>query len=757
MARRPGRSGGALGALDFLGDVAEGVGGGLQAAGSIVGGALSGLGSAIGGALQGALTEGDKTIVNMGIVGEAGRQNVQSPKAIATPPPASERAAAGPSADENMPTKRLLVIALKYLSSIDSTLKSQLDFDVKLARNEAAAEREQQIETAGISSGTFGRIGDATGVTRQSGSSQSKLVSTLLTAFKAALGGAAFFTIMGMDQSQFDALERNIAEFKQKYGWIVEVAAAGGLIKWIMTGRFRILKALGLGAFFANDEVTYDENGNPVREQPSVFETALGLGLGGAFAYDAFKRVRGNVRDVRRARTRMARIRNAPRAAPSLRGSGFRDPRTGRTVSRAAVTAGGGWLSGPKGQRFVAFLSRRFGRTYVARKVMPFLARAFAGVAITATGVGAIPGILWTLVNIGLSAWTVYEILDAWWDFQEEEETRQDADAANVTPQPEQDASREDGSPVTPSTRASPSRQIVTRSETGRPEEAQAFFESKGWTPEQAAGIVGNLFVESGLRTDAEGDGGQAYGIAQWHPDRQNTFKQVFGKDIRESTFQEQLEFVNWELNNTEARAGNLLRSATDAETAAAIVDEKYERSAGIHRAERMANAAAITRGEYADLQGGGGGGMGQSIMDAVTGFTTAGVTALVSGLKDYIATDTTFDPTPGMDQARLPSSVPQSSPSSAERLSVADSERVTRLAREQVQMEANEIAGMREQADLARGQTATNASTASTIETAVRNANGGSLDVMNPNYKVNDASILTTYMMFFGVGARAQ
>jgi hypothetical protein len=142
----------------------------------------------------------------------------------------------------------------------------------------------------------------------------------------------------------------------------------------------------------------------------------------------------------------------------------------------------------------------------------------------------------------------------------------------------------------------------MSRSETGRPEEAQAFFESKGWTKEQAAGIVGNLVEESGLRTDAVGDGGRAYGIAQWHPDRQQNFRNYAGKDIRQSTFQEQLEFVNWELNNTEKAAGNKLRGAASAEDAAAIVDQYYERSAGIHRQERIANSSAIMAGDFSKV-----------------------------------------------------------------------------------------------------------------------------------------------------------
>ena len=129
--------------------------------------------------------------------------------------------------------------------------------------------------------------------------------------------------------------------------------------------------------------------------------------------------------------------------------------------------------------------------------------------------------------------------------------------------------------------------------ETGSSSEAMQFFQSKGWSKEQSAGIVGNLQAESGanLKTNAIGDGGKAYGIAQWHPDRQENFKKVFGKNIREAGFKEQLEFINWELNNSEKAAGNQLRQTKSAEEAAAVVDKKYERSSGAHIRQRIANA----------------------------------------------------------------------------------------------------------------------------------------------------------------------
>lgn len=105
------------------------------------------------------------------------------------------------------------------------------------------------------------------------------------------------------------------------------------------------------------------------------------------------------------------------------------------------------------------------------------------------------------------------------------------------------------------------------------------FFEGLGWTSEQAAGIAANLSAESSFDPNAVGDGGKAYGVAQWHPDRQEGFRRWAGKDIRQSTLEEQLRFVHYEMTEgAEKRAGDLLKAATSAGAAGAAVSKHYER-----------------------------------------------------------------------------------------------------------------------------------------------------------------------------------
>lgn len=110
-------------------------------------------------------------------------------------------------------------------------------------------------------------------------------------------------------------------------------------------------------------------------------------------------------------------------------------------------------------------------------------------------------------------------------------------------------------------------------------------FMSMGWSKEQAAGIAANILQESGGNPYSVGDGGKAYGIGQWHPDRQEDFKRVFKRDIRDSTLEDQLKFFDWELRNGPGQqrvAGDLLARATSANRAAAIVSQYHERPADV-------------------------------------------------------------------------------------------------------------------------------------------------------------------------------
>lgn len=149
------------------------------------------------------------------------------------------------------------------------------------------------------------------------------------------------------------------------------------------------------------------------------------------------------------------------------------------------------------------------------------------------------------------------------------------------------------------------------------PKEIKDFFISQGWSPAQAAGITANLITESAGNPDAIGDHGQAFGLGQWHPDRQAAFKGVFGHDIRQSNAGEQLAFVQYELNSTFKKAGDALRGATTAADAGSIVSKLYERPKDREgEASRRGNLAGLLNGvsgASAGVAAAGSGGVGSS------------------------------------------------------------------------------------------------------------------------------------------------
>lgn len=108
---------------------------------------------------------------------------------------------------------------------------------------------------------------------------------------------------------------------------------------------------------------------------------------------------------------------------------------------------------------------------------------------------------------------------------------------------------------------------------------AMNYFLKRGWNRAQAAGIVAGLSDESGLNTGAIGDSGKAYGVAQWHPDRQKDFKDWSGHDIRQSTLEEQLAFVEHELlKGKEQGAGRAILGVEEGPGGAGLAGDLFRR-----------------------------------------------------------------------------------------------------------------------------------------------------------------------------------
>jgi hypothetical protein len=137
---------------------------------------------------------------------------------------------------------------------------------------------------------------------------------------------------------------------------------------------------------------------------------------------------------------------------------------------------------------------------------------------------------------------------------------------------------------------------------------AVKFFESRGWTHAQALGISSNLQAESQVDPTASGDNGTAYGIAQWHKDRQDAFQKWAGNWIGNSTLEQQLGFVDYELRNgSEQQAGAALSKAQSPADAANVVSRLYERPKDADgEAANRADLATRLEGIYGPTGAGG-------------------------------------------------------------------------------------------------------------------------------------------------------
>jgi hypothetical protein len=164
---------------------------------------------------------------------------------------------------------------------------------------------------------------------------------------------------------------------------------------------------------------------------------------------------------------------------------------------------------------------------------------------------------------------------------------------------------------------------------------------SMGFTASAAAGVVGNLVQESGLRTDAIGDNGTSGGLAQWHNERWEKLKRFAaarGKDWTD--LDTQIEFLAEEMRTSYADTYAKMQSAELPEIASQIMTDEYEKpdSASANYAQRQANARAAYEAmrsgnkQADDYHGGGGGGYDSLVAPTsyAAGFAAGGTAGLM-------------------------------------------------------------------------------------------------------------------------------
>lgn len=131
-------------------------------------------------------------------------------------------------------------------------------------------------------------------------------------------------------------------------------------------------------------------------------------------------------------------------------------------------------------------------------------------------------------------------------------------------------------------------RNIAERQK-GLGEQALRYFMANGYTREQAAGLVAQLEKESAFDVNAfnsAGGGEGAMGILQWRGSRIRDFRRLYGRDPRGAPFEQQLEFMLWELNNTEAPASRAIRNTRTAADAGRVASRMFVRP-GENEAEK--------------------------------------------------------------------------------------------------------------------------------------------------------------------------
>lgn len=116
-------------------------------------------------------------------------------------------------------------------------------------------------------------------------------------------------------------------------------------------------------------------------------------------------------------------------------------------------------------------------------------------------------------------------------------------------------------------------------------------FRKFGWSADQTKGLLENMRSESNFNPFAKGDRGAAYGLGQWHGDRQALYAGLFGHTMQSvkdpgQALREQLEFEQWELTSPDRqnhfkKAGDDLKRMQGSFASGYEVSMEYERPKG--------------------------------------------------------------------------------------------------------------------------------------------------------------------------------
>lgn len=165
---------------------------------------------------------------NLGLIAAAAQENVKTTSGGGTLPP--RKAVAKSNPDPKLSTEKLLSIVVSHLSSIDSTLKAQMDHEVDASREQASQQKENEIENQSKNS-VFTRMADRMKMraTRVGQAAKEKGGDLLQTAAMVAAAALAL-KLSTLKTDEIEKLKDTITKFQEKYSWFFEdlLPAIGG-------------------------------------------------------------------------------------------------------------------------------------------------------------------------------------------------------------------------------------------------------------------------------------------------------------------------------------------------------------------------------------------------------------------------------------------------------------------------------------------------------------------------------------------------
>ena len=406
------------------------------------GNAVRGVGEAVGGALEGALSPAPVTVINgVGMAGQAGKSKVSGSGTI----PASPKKSARPAVNPNMPTEKLLVVAVNYLSSIEKTLEQQLQFERRAFQQQAQAEKEASIESGGSSfQNPFSNLGEKLDAIKDNAKERAGTVGKLLIG-AGLLGTLGLAALGNLDTSQLEELKSNWAAFTDKISPIIgfvqnfaaalgTTAIAGAAVGSVFGWRGALLGLIG-GKIYEDAYGTFNEKTGQREGGQGLLSSIVSNFPLAAVAI-------APVTAIKFAYKGLKTIAGALTAFTKKQAARFMAWFAEKAFIRFAFSAYG---KNRLWNLFLKYLEKKAQQRLLAQIAAVGAAAAAstaAEAAVASTGVGipvaAVSAVVTKLIAAGFTAWLLWDLYQIWAEFSETAEARAqeatDDERANASP-----------------------------------------------------------------------------------------------------------------------------------------------------------------------------------------------------------------------------------------------------------------------------------------------------------------------------------